>query len=68
MAAISESQLLNIVNRLNIDERKEVWLRAWTALVATDGLNTAEQVSEWADHCLNDYAERFATTINLEKE
>lgn len=48
------------VNKLPIEERKEVWLNAWLALVSTDGLISAETVSQWADDCLTHYAERFA--------
>ena len=53
------------VNLLPPSSRGEIWLRVWTALVMTDGLNTSAEVTEWADNCLNDYAIRFLQPINV---
>jgi hypothetical protein len=48
------------VGFVSLAEQKEVWLRAWTSLVATDGLSTLEEVNLWSDGCLNAYAKRFS--------
>ena len=43
-----------------LHERKEVWLKAWCALVSTDGLIEPEDVNVWADNCLESYEKRFS--------
>jgi hypothetical protein len=50
------------VQKIPLDQRKEIWLKIWAALVTTDGLSSPIFISEWADECLAHYAERFYAT------
>jgi len=46
-------------NSISIEEKKDVWLRAWVATASSSNTSKSSTPTYWADICLEEYLQRF---------